>query len=289
MSTFSDLKKSSATSFAKLNDELAKLNKPAFQNESTDERFWRPTVDKAGTGRAVIRFLPAPAGEDVPFVRVWEHGFEGPGGWYIEKSLTTLGQPDPVAEYNSALWATNIEDNRKLVKEKTKRRLHYYSNIYVVSDPGNPANEGKVFLFKYGKKIFDKLNDLMHPEFEGETPINPFDLWTGCTFDLKIRKVEGFRNYDKSEFQKPGPLLEDDAALEAIWKSEHSLQAMVDPAIFKSYDELKKRLNVVMQLQKTARAIAADEGEDIRVESAPAKAEGDDEGMDYFRRLADEN
>ena len=293
MSTFSQLKKSSSTQFDKLNQELSKLNqKPQFQNDSTDERFWKPSVDKVGNGSAIIRFLPAPDGEDVPFVRVWDHGFQGPGGWYIEKSLTTLNQKDPLSEYNAALWATGLESNKDLVR-KQKRRLHFYSNIYVVKDPANPANDGKVFLYKYGKKIFDKLNDLMHPEFEDEKPINPFDLWTGANMRLKIRQVEGFRNYDKSEFEDAGPLLKDDAELEKIWKSEHGLSEFIDPKNFKTYEELKIRFDRVLQLKTTSIGVPVDDdmpavSPRAQKEVAPAMAEGDDEGMDYFRKLAAE-
>ena len=296
MSTFSQLKKSSTSQLQKLNQELEKLNqRPQFKNESNDDRFWKPSVDKAGNGAAIIRFLPAPPGEDVPFVRVWDHGFQGPGGWYIEKSLTTLDRPDPVSEYNKMLWDTNIESNKDLVR-KQKRRLHFYSNIYVVKDPAVPENEGKVFLFKYGKKIFDKLNDLMNPEFEGDKAINPFDLWGGCNLRLKIRTVDNFRNYDKSDFESPGPLLNDDAELEAIWKSEHALQEFLKPENFKTYDELKARLTRVLQLGSTTEATVNKEmpaaAPRSRKEAEPAMAAGgddDDEGLDYFRKLAEDD
>jgi hypothetical protein len=261
-------------------------------------------LDKAENGYAVIRFLPAPGGEDLPFVRIWDHGFKGPTGlWYIEKSLTTLGKPDPVSEHNSVLWNTGLESDKEKARDQ-KRRLSYISNIYVVSDPGNRDNEGKVFLYKYGKKIFDKLNDLMNPQFQDEQPVNPFDLWTGANFKLKIRKVEGYRNYDKSEFDSPAPLLDDDAELEAVYKLEHSLQDLVDPKHFKSYDELKTRLNNVLGLNAAPakiRGVELDEEEYKApapvfqaAQSAPAPTasaggDDDDEDLAFFKRLADED
>jgi len=300
---FAKLKNSSKQSLEKLSEELAKVSNNAPQQQNgPDDRLWKPTVDKAGNGYAVIRFLPAPTNEDVPFVRVWDHGFQGPSGqWYIEKSLTTLGMKDPVSEYNTMLWNSGIESNKDLVR-KYKRRLSYYSNIYVVKDPGNPENEGKVFLFKYGKKIFDKLNDLMNPEFEDEKPVNPFDLWTGANFKLKIRNVEGYRNYDKSEFDTPAPLLDNDSELEKVWKSEYPLQEFVDPSQFKSYDDLKVKLYRVLALNETSEQAAAAPA----VKSAPAKnipttavadeapwngadeVAEDDDAMSFFQKLANE-
>ena len=301
--SFADLKRSSASSFEKLTKELQKQN--TTYDRSDDDKYWKPTLDKAENGYAVIRFLPAPNGEDLPFVRIWDHGFKGPTGlWYIEKSLTTLGKPDPVSEYNSTLWNTGLESDKDKARDQ-KRRLSYISNIYVVSDPGNRDNEGKVFLYKYGKKIFDKLNDLMNPQFQDEQPVNPFDLWTGANFKLKIRKVEGYRNYDKSEFDSPAPLLDDDAELERIYKQEHSLQELVDPKHFKSYDELKTRLNNVLGLAAAPaqiRGVALDEEEykapapTFSAAAAPAAPaatavvdDDDDEDLAFFKRLADED
>jgi hypothetical protein len=233
MVDFSKLKSMSGKkSLEALTAELSKVNGTG-ESKNSDDRFWTATVDKAGNGYAVIRFLPSPPDEDVPFVRVFDHGFQGPGGWYIENSLTTIGKQDPVSEYNSKLWNSGVEANKEIAR-KQKRRLHFVSNIYVVSDPGNPTNEGKVFLYKYGKKIFDKLNDAMNPQFPGDEPVNPFDLWAGANFKLKIRNVEGYRNYDKSEFDKVGALLSDDEELEGIWKSEHSLQEFLAAKNFKS-------------------------------------------------------
>jgi hypothetical protein len=183
----------------------------------------------------------------MPFVQMWDHGFKGPGGWYIEKSLTTMKKDDPVSELNSKLWNSGVEADKEQAR-KQKRRLKYISNIYVVKDSGNPDNDGKVFLFAYGKKIFDKINDMMIPQFEDEKPVNPFDLWEGANFRLKIREFEGYPNYDKSEFDSPAPLFEDDDKLEETWKQEHSLQELINPKHFKSYDELKAKLYRVLNL-----------------------------------------
>jgi hypothetical protein len=245
--SFQSLKRNS-NSLEKLNKEIEKINKPN-ENQS-DENFWKPEVDKAGNGYAVIRFLPSPPadGDDgLPWVKMFSHGFEGPGGWYIENSLTTLNQKDPVSEHNSELWNSGIDANKEIAR-KQKRRLSYISNVYVVEDPAHPENNGKVFLYKYGKIIFDKVSGAMHPEFKDETPINPFDLWAGANFKIKIRKVDGFQNYDKSEFDSPAPLLDDDKALETIWNQEYSLLDLISEKNFKSYDQLKGRLDKVLGL-----------------------------------------
>ena len=212
---------------------------------SGDDRLWKPEVDKAGNGYAVIRFLPAPDGEELPWAKLYTHAFQGTGGWFIENSLTTLGQKDPVSEYNSQLWNSGIESDKEIAR-KQKRKLSYYANIYVVKDSANPHNEGQVFLYKFGKKIFDKITAAMQPEFEDEDPINPFDFWAGANFKLKIKKVAGYWNYDSSEFDRQSALLDDDDAMEAIWKKEYSLAELVAPDQFKSYDELKKRLDYVL-------------------------------------------
>ena len=209
-------------------------------------------MDKTGNGYAVIRFLPAPDGEDLPWVKMYSHGFQGPGGWYIENSLTTIGQKDPVSEYNRTLWNSGNDKDKEIVR-KQKRKLSYYANIYVVKDPANPANDGNVFLFKFGKKIFDKIMAAMQPEFEDETPINPFDFWQGANFKLKIRKVDGYWNYDKSEFDSPSALLDDDDALEALWKTQHSLSAMTAADQFKTYEQLQTRLDYVLGRKGTPR------------------------------------
>jgi hypothetical protein len=265
--SFANLKKSSKSSLDKITQQVSKLANPEGTPREADNRFWTPGVDKSGNGFAVIRFLPAPDGEDVPFVRIFEHGFQGPSGqWYIERSLTTLGRADPVSEYNSQLWATGIKANQDQVR-KQKRKLTFIANIYVVSDKAHPENEGKVFLFKFGKKIFDKLNAAMNPEFEDEEAINPFDFWKGANFKLKIRTVEKYRNYDESRFDSPSVLLDDDGELERIWKSEFSLQEIIDEKHFKSYEDLKQKLYRVLALDGSSpspakSAASLDLGED---------------------------
>jgi O6-methylguanine-DNA--protein-cysteine methyltransferase len=248
--TFAELRKSRTKDLEKLTEQVNKLNDKSSEKKSyEDTRFWKPTVDKAGNGMAVIRFLPAAEGEDMPWVQLFSHSFQGPTGqWYIENSLTTLNKKDPVSEYNTMLWNSGVESDKETAR-KQKRKLQYIANVYIVKDPSNPDNDGKVFLFKFGKKIFDKLNDLMNPEFEDETPVNPFDLWEGANFKLKIRKVEGYQNYDKSEFDSPTALSEDDDELERIWKAQNKLSEFITEGNFKSYDELKARLNKVLNLE----------------------------------------
>jgi len=253
---FNSLKKNRTNTLSKLNSQLEKISTKSYSDPNAG-KFWKPTKDKAGNGFAVIRFLPASAGEEMPFVRVWDHGFQGPTGlWYIENSLTTLNQDDPVSELNSKLWNSGVESDKEVAR-KQKRRLKYTANIYIVKDPGNSDNDGKVFMYQFGKKIFDKLNDLMNPTFEDETPINPFDLWEGANFRLKIRQFEGYPNYDKSEFDPASPLLDDDEALEAVWKQQHSLQELVSESNFKTYTELKTKLYRVLDLQADAPVASA--------------------------------
>jgi len=254
---FSDLKKQSSLGSltSKLVKEVEKMNNTGG---GADERLWKPEMDKSGNGYAVIRFLPAPDGEDLPWVKLFSHAFQGPGGWYIENSLTTIGQKDPLGELNRELWNSGNEKDKDTVR-KQKRKLSFYANIYVVKDPANPQNEGGVFLYKFGKKIFDKVMDVMQPEFEDETPINPFDFWQGANFKLKLQKKDGFWNYDKSEFDSPSPLLSDDDALETLWKKEYSLTAFVAADQFKSYDDLKKRLDYVLGNRNTNRPAPAQE------------------------------
>ena len=250
MSNFANLKKQS--SLGSLTEKLVKqVEKMSTTSSGADERLWKPEVDKTGNGFAVLRFLPAPDGEDLPWAKMYSHAFQGNGGWYIENSLTTIGGKDPLGEYNRELWNTGSETNKEIVR-KQKRKLNYYSNIYVVKDPTNPSNEGKVFLFKYGKKIFDKIMEAMQPEFEDESPINPFDFWVGANFKLKIVKKDGYWNYDKSEFDRVGPLLDDDDAMEAIWKKEYSLNAITAPDQFKSYEDLERRMNMVLGLSPSS-------------------------------------
>jgi hypothetical protein len=303
MTNFATLKKTSS-SLDRLTKEIEKINTPAGSEREEDTRFWQPEVDKAGNGMAIIRFLPAPAvdGDDaLPWVRVFNHGFKGPSGkWYIENSLTTLGQKDPVSEYNSELWNATSDDNSPQRKQARaqKRRLTYISNILVVSDPKRPENEGKVFLYKFGKKIFDKITQVMNPEFDGDTPVNPFDFWKGANFKLRIRQVEGYRNYDMSNFEAPSALDADDSKLEAIWKKEYSLKEFLDAKNFKSYDELKKRMTEVLELNETSKAKpSAVKAVDIDDDEVPFKAAAsrksvavadDDDDLNYFKSLADD-
>jgi len=297
--SFANLKKQSklGSLTAKLVKEVEKMNN---NGTSGDDRLWKLDVDKSGNGYAVIRFLPAPDGEDLPFVKLYSHAFQGPGGWYIENSLTTLGQKDPVSEYNTTLW-NNGTDAGKDTARKQKRKLTYISNIYVVKDPANPENEGRVFLFKYGKKIFDKLTAAMQPEFEDEEAIDPFDFWQGANFKLKAKNVAGYRNYDSSEFATQNALLDDDDAMEALWKKESSLQEFVAPDQFKSYDALKTRLGYV--LGNKARTTVVDEELEDESEgrgsaeqlvtaavSAPKSSSNDedDDALSYFAKLAEE-
>ena len=293
--SFANLKKQSklGSLTAKLVKEVEKLN---TNGASGDDRLWKLEVEKSGNGYAVIRFLPAPNGEDLPFVKLYSHAFQGPGGWYIENSLTTLGQKDPVSEYNSQLW-NNGTDAGKDAARKQKRKLTYISNIYVVKDPANPENEGKVFLYKYGKKIFDKLTAAMQPEFEDEEAIDPFDFWQGANFKLKAKNVAGYRNYDSSEFTAVTPLLDDDDALEAVWKKESSLKEFVEADQFKSYDDLKKRLEYVLGSKRPTTSIeeedtdrgAAEELVTAAVSTTPSSVnEDDDDTLSYFQKLADE-
>ena len=243
--SFASLKKSSGNNFAKLTAEIEKINQPQGSG-GADDRLWKPELDKAGNSYAVIRFLPAPDGEDMPFAKVWSHAFKGPGGLYIENSLTTLGKKDPVGELNRELWNSG-QDSDKEIARKQKRKLSYYANIYVVSDSTRPQNEGRVFLYKFGKKIFDKIVEAMQPQFADETPVDPFDLWKGADFKLKIRQVEGYWNYDKSEFADPSTLADlSDDDLEKVWKQEYSLADFTAPSAFKTYEELQQRLASVL-------------------------------------------
>ena len=283
-------------SLDKLLGAVTKENQPQEKKSYTDERLWKPELDKSGNGYAVLRFLPAVHGEELPWAKVYSHAFQGPTGqWYIENSLTTVNKSDPVSEHNSALWNTGLESDKELAR-KQKRKLEYYSNIYVVSDPKHPENEGKVFLFRYGKKIFDKIMAAMQPEFEDETPINPFDFWEGANFKLKIRKVDGFWNYDKSEFDSVTALADSDEKLDGIWKTQYSLQEFLAPTNFKSYDELKKRLDDVLSGTVTASAASMIDEDVVETPqfksepqpTIPSVEEDDDDTMSYFQKLANE-
>ena len=307
--SFDALKKSRSSSLDKLNQQLDKMSSKSY-SDPNEGKFWKPTRDKAGNGFAILRFLPAPSGEDMPFVRIWDHGFQGPTGlWYIENSLTTLSQDDPVSEYNSKLWNSGIESDKDQAR-KQKRRLKYVANVLVLKDSGNPANEGKVFMYSFGKKIFDKLNDLMNPQFEDETPVNPFDFWEGANFRLKIRQFEGYPNYDKSEFDAPSALFDgDDGQIEAVWNQQHSLQEVIDPKNFKSYHELKEKLYRVLALdaEPSTPTQAVDDADDLDLsnmgntqDAAPAPTmteaapepstsmsmDDDDDDLSIFKELA---
>jgi len=296
MNNFESLKRN-RSSLEKLTKAIEATTQTTTESGSReDPRLWQPTVDKAGNGMAIIRFLPAPAvdGEDaLPWVRVFSHGFQGPGGWYIENSLTTLNQKDPVSEYNSTLWNSGIEANKEIAR-KQKRRLNYVANVYIVSDPSNPENEGQIKIYKFGKKIFDKITEAMNPEFADEVPVNPFDMWEGANFKLKIRNVEGYRNYDKSEFAEKSALLDgDDAKLETLWKQEHSLKEFLDPKHFKSYALLKARLDKVLGFEgevvpKTkAEDVIVENFNDLALNEIDAKIATDDDNLDYFKSLAE--
>ena len=293
--SFANLKKQSrlGSLTSKLTNEIEKMNKGS--TGGADERLWKLEVDKAGNGYAVIRFLPAPDGEELPWAKVWSHAFQGPGGWYIENSLTTLGQKDPVSEYNRLLWNSGNDADKDLAR-KQKRKLSYISNIYVVKDPTNPQNEGKVFLYKFGKKIFDKITAAMQPEFEDEEAIDPFDFWQGANFKLKAKNVAGYRNYDSSEFAGVSPLLDDDDALEALWKKQYPLVEFTAADQFKAYDILQQRLDSVLNAKKTriAPEVADEEEEIVTAKPEPVTAGAgagtgaDDDALSYFQRLAEE-
>ena len=307
--SFANLKKQSSLGSltSKLVKEVEKMNNTS---SGADERLWKPEMDKSGNGYAVIRFLPAPNGEELPWAKMYSHAFQGPGGWYIENSLTTNGGKDPVSEYNRELWNSGNEADKDTVR-KQKRKLSYYANIYVVQDKANPQNEGKVFLYKFGKKIFDKIMEAMQPEYEDETAINPFDFWVGANFKLKLKKVAGYWNYDSSEFASPSPLLDDDDALEALWQKQYSLSALVAADQFKSYEQLQTRLKMVLGQKSAPRRYdeetADEEGDrgsftpNFESSKPPAadfnapditpissKDEDEDDALSYFQKLAEE-
>ena len=296
--SFADLKKQSkmGSLTEKLIKQVEKLNDTGSKD---DERFWKPVMDKGGTGSAIIRFLPAPEGCELPWAQVWSHAFQSNGKWMIDNCLTTLGQNCPVCEANRELWNTGSKDNQNIVRDR-KRKLSYFSNIYVVKDPANPANEGRVFLYKFGKKIFDKIMASMQPEFDDEEPINPFDFWKGANFKLKLVKKDGYWNYDKSEFAPSSALLDDDDELEAIYKSLNNLNDFIAPSEFKSYEDLKKRLDYTLGIKGTPKyqdpeTIGEDEEvevsrpvkESVSVRPSASSDDEDDDAMSYFQKLAE--
>lgn len=300
--SFNDFKKKSKSNMTDLIRKMEDQNK---KTDYKDDRFWRPEIDKTGNGFAIIRFLPEVENEDCPWAKVYSHAFRGPGGWYIENCLTTISQKDPVSELNTQLWNSGVESDKNLARDR-KRKLNYTSNIYVVSDPSNPQNEGKVFLYKYGAKIFEKLQEVMKPEFKDEEAINPFDFWKGANFRLKIRKVAGYTNYDKSEFDSSSPLCKgDDAELEKVWKSQYPLTEFTNSSNFKTHQELKDRLYEVLGgdiraasnvgYDKTAEDISESdikEKKPLNIKSKKLTEENVDEetdALDYFSKLAEES
>jgi hypothetical protein len=289
MSSFANLKRN-RSSLDKLTKAIESTTQSSEAGSKDDNRFWKPSVDKAGNGMAVLRFLPAPAvdGDDaLPWVRVFHHGFQGPGGWLIDNCLTTLNEKCPVCEHNSTLWNSGIEANKEIAR-KQKRKLSYIANVLIVSDPSNPENEGQIKLFKFGKKIFDKITEAMNPEFADETPVNPFDMWEGANFKLKIRKVEGYQNYDKSEFADKSALFDgDDEKLEELWKSEFSLKEFTEKKQFKTYEQLKGRLDKALGLESVQpKTKAVDTTPTIDEEVNFDSSGVDDEDLDYFKSLA---
>ena len=283
--------------------ELNKVAEPQSQKQSySDDRFWKPELDKSGNGYAVFRFLPAVKNEDLPWARLWSHAFQGPGGWYIENSLTTLNKKDPVSESNSLLWNSGVEADKEIAR-KRKRKLSYIANVLIINDAKHPENEGQVKLFKFGKKIFDKITEAMKPEFEDEKPINPFDFWEGANFKLKIRKVDGYWNYDKSEFDSPTAIADNDESIEEIWNKQYALKPFLAPENFKSYDELKSKLDKVLSGVRntgTAEDVAIPPAAQVskpdvveETVSAPTPAvvedEDSDETLSYFSKLAEED
>jgi len=293
MSSFSDFKNRSRNNISNLTQKLEDMNK---KDSYKDDRFWRPELDKSSNGFAVVRFLPAAGEEDLPWAKYYSHGFQGPGGWYIENSRTTFGEKDPVSEMNSKLWNSGSEKDKDIARSR-RRKTNYVSSIYIVSDPANPQNEGKIFLYRYGQKIFNKIQEAMQPEFQDEEPINPFDFWTGADFKLKIRKVSGYLNYDKSEFASPSPLLGgDDAQLEELWKKQYSLSEFTDPAKYKSYEELKTKLQTVIgddiravmdSKPKTVENVEVTETKTKSEEANDSSSEIEEsDALTYFEKLA---
>jgi hypothetical protein len=296
MSSFANLKRN-RSSLDKLTKAIESTTQSGESNSKDDNRFWQPSVDKAGNGMAVIRFLPAPAAdgdEGLPWVRIFHHGFQGPGGWLIDNCLTTLNDKCPVCEHNSTLWNSGVEANKDIAR-KQKRKLSYIANILVISDPSNPENEGQIKLFKFGKKIFDKITEAMNPEFADETPVNPFDLWEGANFKLKIRNVEGYRNYDKSEFADKSAVLDgDDDKLEELWKKEFSLKEFTEKKNFKSYEQLKARLDKALGFEAVAPRTKAEDfvpktSSDLDGSSFDTSSNIDDDDLDYFKSLASQD
>jgi len=285
MASFKEMKKNRMANLESLSKQVSKLaEKPSYE----DDRIWKLERDKTGNGYAIIRFLPAADGEDVPWVRIWTHGFKGPGGWYIENSLTTIGKDDPVSKANTALWNSGIDSDKNIARER-RRKLNYYSNIYIVEDSMNPDNEGKVFLFRYGKKIFEKITGVMNPEFADETPLNPFDFWEGANFKMKMRQVEGFPNYDKSEFTDVTPLSDDEKKMEDVWSQQYPLNEIIEEKNFKNYAELEARFNTVIARKGDEFVGNIEESTDSGSSEPVAPTEKTDDTLDYFKKLAEQD
>ena len=288
--SFADLKRKSQSNFDFLQKELTKSTKEG----GADERIWKPALDKSGNGYAVVRFLPAPDGESLPWAKVYSHAFQGPGGWLIDNCLTTNGDQCPICAANNKLWNSGVESDKEIARNR-KRKLSYYSNIYVVKDTANPDNEGRVFLYKYGKKIHDKVIAAMQPEFQDETPVNVFDFWEGANFKLKIKTVGGYWNYDSSEFAAPSALSADDEEMESLWQQAYSLESHTSADQFKSYTELENRMSMVLGTSKpSAPSFESEEYEPAVIDSTPdfnspditSSSNDDDDALSYFAKLA---
>lgn len=290
------MKSSRVNELEKLKTQMEKNNN---QGSNDSDLYWKPERDKAGNGQSIIRFLPAAEGETTPWITYYDHWFQGPTGqYYVEKSLTTIGQDDPVSEYNSKLWNSGI-DSDKEVARKQKRRLHYVANILVIKDFANPENDGKVFLYRFGAKIFDKIKDAMNPVFDGDTPVNPFDFWDGADFHIKITNVDGWVNYDKSIFREQKALSENDDQLEQIYNKLTPLSSLIAPDKFKSYTELKTKMNRVLCIEAEEAPLPAKQPERVVARDEPAprpsvtveddSSDDDDDTLSFFQGLADED
>lgn len=289
---FSQLKKQSS-----LGSQTEKLLKKLEESASygTDiQNVFKLETDKMGNGRAVIRFLPAPKGEDDPFIKLYNHGFQNNGKWFIENCPTTLGRQCELCSRNSELWNSGVDANKEIARSR-KRKLNYYSNILVINNPANPDLEGQVMLFRYGAKIFDKIKSAMKPEFEEDAAIDPFDFWTGADFRLRVKQVAGYPNYDDSTFCSMSVLNGDDEKLQEIWEKEYSLQELISPDKFKSDEEFTKRLDFVLgNKQTTVHDDSESQEEELDMmkeleESYASRSGGSSEEEDalaYFEQLA---
>jgi len=292
--SFADLKRKSQSNFEFLQKELEKSS----TSNGADDRLWKPELDASGNGYAVIRFLPAPDGETVPWAKLYTHAFKGPGGWLIDNCPTTLGDKCPVCAENTKLWGSGHESDKTTARDR-KRKLSYYSNIYVVTDPKNPSNEGKAFLFKYGKKIHDKILAAMQPEFQDETPVNIFDFWEGANFKIKIKTIGGYWNYDASEFVAPAALSSDDDKMETLWKNSYSLEAFTSPEMFKSYNDLQTRMDGVLNSSPATLQTQYEEDESpaevtlstrkYESTSSSSVSDDNDDALSYFAALANDD